>query len=300
MKLNQISYFIAVAEEENVSRAATRLNISQPPLTRQIQNLESSLGVMLFNRHWGGMALTEAGTVFLREARNIQAMIDLAVDRVRRAGRGEFGRFDISVYGSGILGIIPKIIHEFRLAHPEVDVSIHWQSKEDQILSLRHRTINVAFNRFVEPQSDLIVECISKEKIYLAVNSLSDLARLDSVDLRDCSEENFIMFPTKGRPGFYDKAVELCREAGFVPHIAQEVGDITTGIALVASGFGAAFVTESATAIGVPNVVYMKLDELPGTPTVDLSCIYLNGLISPILQRFLDIARSLADRSSEP
>jgi len=300
MKLNQISYFIAVAEEENVSRAAARLNISQPPLTRQIQNLESSLGVMLFNRHWGGMALTEAGTVFLREARNIQAMIDLAVDRVRRAGRGEFGRFDISVYGSGILGIIPKIIHEFRLAHPEVDVSIHWQSKEDQILSLRHRTINVAFNRFVEPQSDLIVECISKEKIYLAVNSLSDLARLDSVDLRDCSEENFIMFPTKGRPGFYDKAVELCLEAGFVPHIAQEVGDITTGIALVASGFGAAFVTESATAIGVPNVVYMKLDELPGTPTVDLSCIYLNGLISPILQRFLDIARSLADRSSEP
>jgi len=300
MKLNQISYFIAVAEEENVSRAATRLNISQPPLTRQIQNLESSLGVMLFNRHWGGMALTEAGTVFLREAHNIQAMIDLAVDRVRRAGRGEFGRFDISVYGSGILGIIPKIIHEFRLAHPEVDVSIHWQSKEDQILSLRHRTINVAFNRFVEPQSDLIVECISKEKIYLAVNSLSDLARLDSVDLRDCSEENFIMFPTKGRPGFYDKSVELCREAGFVPHIAQEVGDITTGIALVASGFGAAFVTESATAIGVPNVVYMKLDELPGTPTVDLSCIYLNGLISPILQRFLDIARSLADRSSEP
>ena len=185
-------------------------------------------------------------------------------------------------------------------AHPEVDVSIHWQSKEDQILSLRHRTINVAFNRFVEPQSDLIVECISKEKIYLAVNSLSDLARLDSVDLRDCSDENFIMFPTKGRPGFYDKALELCREAGFVPHIAQEVGDITTGIALVASGFGAAFVTESATAIGVPNVVYMKLDELPGTPTVDLSCIYLNGLISPILQRFLDIARSLADRSSEP
>lgn len=300
MKLNQISYFIAVAEEENVSRAAARLNISQPPLTRQIQNLESDLGVMLFNRHWGGMALTEAGTVFLREARNIQAVIDLAVDRVRRAGRGEFGRFDISVYGSGILGIIPKIIHEFRLAHPEVDVSIHWQSKEDQILSLRHRTINVAFNRYVEPQSDLIVECISKEKIYLAVNSLSDLARLDSVDLRDCSDENFIMFPTKGRPGFYDKALELCREAGFSPHIAQEVGDITTGIALVASGFGAAFVTESATAIGVPNVVYMKLDELSGTPTVDLSCIYLNSLISPILQRFLDIARSLADRSSEP
>lgn len=292
IKLSQLSYFIAVAEEGNVNRAAARLNISQPPLTRQIQNLEASLGVLLFNRHSGGMALTEAGTIFLREAKNAQAVLELAVDRVRRAGRGEFGRLDVGVFGSGIFGGIPRI-DKFRLHYPDVDVHIHWMNKDEQLQSLRQGLINVAFSRLVEPQNDIIIECLDEESLYLAVAHSSPIANLREVDLAACHGEDFIMFPTTGRPGFYDNTLELCRDAGFFPKIAQQVEDIMTGIALVAAGFGVALITKSATAIAIRNVSYVKLVSSTGTPTVDLSLMYLRNATSPVLENFIEISRSL-------
>lgn len=291
IKLIQLSYFIAVAEEGNVNRAAARLNISQPPLTRQIQNLEASLGVLLFNRHSGGMALTEAGTTFLQEAKNAQTVLELAVDRVRRAGAGEFGRLDIGVFGSGIFGGIPRI-DKFRMHYPDVDVHIHWMNKEDQLYSIRQGLINVAFSRLVEPQSDIFIECLDEEILYLAVPHYSPISDLNEVDLSACRDECFIMFPKTGRPGFYDNTLKLCRDSGFSPKVTQVVEDVMTGIALVAAGFGVAIITKSATAISIRNVKYVKLVVSTGTPTVDLSLMYLRNAISPVLENFIEICRS--------
>lgn len=292
MKLNQLNYFIAVAKEGNIGRAAARLNISQPPLTRQIQQLETELGVKLFDRHPSGMSLTEAGQIFLDEAINARAVLDIAVDRVKRAGRGELGKLDIGVFGSGILGVIPRSIHLFRNRYPGIDVAIHSMTKEEQLHGLRNRTINVAFNRMIEPQSDIKIECISREEILLAVNTDDPLSNQDALQLGALRSENFILFPTVGRPSFIEKARGICHDLGFVPRVSQEVGDVMTGIALVASGFGVALVPEGATAIAIPHVVYKPLTDLPDNAWVDLSCMYLADNTSPILERFLESVRN--------
>lgn len=295
MKLHQLNYFIAVAEEGHVGRAATRLNISQPPLTRQIQQLELELGVALFDRHPAGMALTEAGKLFLEEARNARSVVELAIDRVRRAGRGELGRLDVGIFGSGILGTIPRIIHQFRNDYPGIDVSIHSLRKEEQILALRNRTLNVAFNRMLEPHPDIAIECIEREPIFLAVNADGPFAAREHLKLGELKQENFILFPTVGRPGFIEKARGICHDLGFVPKVAQEVGDVMTGMALVAAGFGVCLVPRNATAIAIPNVLFKSLTDLPDSSKVDLSCIYMADDKSPILSRFLETVRQFAE-----
>lgn len=297
MKLHQLNYFIAVAEEGHVGRAAARLNISQPPLTRQIQQLELELGVALFDRHPAGMALTEAGKLFLEEARHARSVVELAVDRVKRAGRGELGRLDIGIFGSGILGTIPRIIHQFRSDYPGIDVSIHSMTKEQQIHALRNRTLNVAFNRLLEPLSDIAIECIEREPIYLAVNGDGPLADRDNLKLGELKQENFILFPTVGRPGFIEKARGICHDLGFVPKVAQEVGDVMTGMALVAAGFGVCLAPRNATAIQIPNVLFKSLTDLPDSSKVDLSCIYMIDDKSPILARFLETVRKFSERA---
>jgi LysR family transcriptional regulator, benzoate and cis,cis-muconate-responsive activator of ben and cat genes len=299
MKLHQLNYFIAVAEEGHVGRAAARLNLSQPPLTRQIQQLEVELGVKLFERHPNGMILTEAGTLFLDEARHALSAVDLAVDRVKRAGRGELGKLDIGIFGSAILGTIPRIIHQFRTQFPGIDVALHSMTKNDQLHGLRNRTIDVAFNRMVEPQSDIVIECICHEAIYLAVNTDRDLATVPNLKLGNLTHESFILFPTVGRPSFIEKTRGICHDLGFVPRVTQEVGDVMTGIALVASGFGLALVPESATSIAVPNVVYKPLVDLPDSAKVDLSCLYMSDNKSPIVERFLNAMRQFVACEAE-
>lgn len=291
MKLHQLNYFIAVAEEGHVGRAATRLNISQPPLTRQIQQLEFELGVQLFERHPGGMTLTEAGNLFLEEARHARSVLELAVDRVKRAGRGELGRLDIGVFGSGILGTIPEIIHDFRNRHPGIEVAIHSMTKDQQILALRNRTLNLAFNRMIEPQGDIVIEQIATEQLFLAVNNSHHLSAAQDCRLADLTSEQFILFPTVGRPGFIEKVRGICHEFGFVPRVTQEVGDVVSGIALVAAGFGVSLVPQSATSLALPNVSYKPLTDLPETARVDLSCMYLEANKSPTITRFLNSMR---------
>lgn len=294
MKLHQLNYFIAVAEEGHVGRAAARLNISQPPLTRQIQQLELELGVALFERHASGMSLTEAGKLFLEEARHARSVLELAVDRVKRAGRGELGRLDVGVFGSAILGTIPRIIHQFRNQYPGIDVSIHSMTKDEQLHALRHRTLNVAFNRMLEPLPDLTIECVQREAIFIAVNTDSAIAGPDMLELGKLTKEHFILFPTVGRPGFIEKTRGICHDLGFVPKVAQEVGDVMTGVALVAAGFGVALVPQSATAIAIPHVTYKRLVDLPDSAKVDLSCIYMTDDSSPILGRFLETVREVS------
>ena len=291
MKLNQLNYFIAVAEEGNVGRAAARLNISQPPLTRQIKQLEFDLGVQLFERHPGGMALTEPGQLFLKEAKHARSVLELAVDRVKRAGRGELGRLDIGMFGSGILGTIPQIVHDFRTRYPGIDVSLHSMNKDEQFDALRNRTLNLAFNRMIEPQPDILVEQLCREPLFLAVNSSDPLAERREVAMADLAREPFILFPTVGRPGFIEKVRGICHDFGFVPKVAQEVGDVVSGIALVAAGFGLSLVPESATTLAMPGVQYKRLSDLPESAWVDLSCMYLKDNNSPTLARFLESIR---------
>lgn len=292
MDLRQLRYFIAVAEEQNIGRAANRLHISQPPLTRQIQQLEEDLGVQLFIRTPRGMELTQAGELFLEEARNIRSLVERATERTQRAGQGKLGRLDVAIFGSAILGTIPQILLAFRTKYPDVKIVLQPMTKAEQIEALRQRRITVGFNRMLTPYPDIASELIQLETLLVAINENHPLAAQASVSFRMLADNPLVLFPAAGRPNFVDKVMGLCQEMSFVPEITQVVGDAVTGVALVASGFGVCLVPESATVLALPGVVYRPIADLPEHGKVDLSCIYRIDDQSPLLAAFLETARS--------
>jgi DNA-binding transcriptional LysR family regulator len=291
MDLRSLNYFIAVAQEQNIGRAAVRLNISQPPLTRQIHQLEEELGTQLFIRTPKGVELTQAGELLFQEARNIRALVEQATERTQRAGQGKLGRIDVGIFGSGILDAVPSLLLNFRTAHPDVNIVLHTLSKGEQIEALRQRRITVGFNRMLAPQADIQVELVKTEVLLVAVNEQHPLARQAAISFHDLEDQPLVLFPSSTRPNFIDKVVDLCREAGFVPKVAQEVGDAVTGIALVASGFGLCLVPESVTCLKLPGVIYLPLKDAPHA-FIDLSCIYRRDDQSPILAAFLKVLRA--------
>lgn len=289
MDLRHLRYFITVAEELNIGRAAARLHISQPPLTRQIQQLEEEMGVQLFIRTPKGVELTQAGEQLLEEARNIRALVEQAVERTQRAGQGKLGRLDVAMFGSAILDVIPKILLAFRTRHPEVKVVLHTMTKAEQIEALRQKRINVGFNRMLAPLEDIDTTLVTTERLLLAVPVGHPLAAFDAIPFREIEHHPLVLFPTGARPSFIDKVITFCARAGFEPEISQEVGDAVTGVALVASGFGVCLVPRSATTLRFPGVVYRELTDVPEGFFVDLSCIYRKGDASPILAGLLAI-----------
>src|ERR1700759_5172966 len=145
MDFRRLRYFVVLAEEGNFGRAANRLNMSQPPLTRQIQQLEEDVGAQLFLRTRKGVRMTNAGQVLFEEARNMLVLSARARERTRLAGLGQSGRLDIGVFGSNILAI-PQLLQTFRLRYPDIELAIHAMNKEDQLEALYDRRITAGFN----------------------------------------------------------------------------------------------------------------------------------------------------------
>lgn len=291
MDLRHFKYFLAVAEELNIGRAATRLHISQPPLTRQIHALEEELGVELFVRTAKGVELTQAGEMFKEEAINIGMLVDAAIDRVQRAGEGKLGRLDVAIFGSAIYDIIPKLLQDFRTRLPDVHIVLHTMNKNEQIEALRQRRITVGFNRMTPPWPDIGRELIATERLFAVLPDGHALAAHTVVPFRALADYPFVLFPNVGRPNFSDLVLDLCKQHGFEPAVAQHVGDAVTGSALVARGFGITLIPESATkSLRVEGTTCRPLADAPQA-VVDLSCLYRANDQSPLLKAFLGVVR---------
>ena len=293
MELRHLRYFVCVAEEKNIGRAALRLHISQPPLTRQIQQLEDQLRVQLFKRTNRGVELTDAGRVLYDDARNILALSERAMERSSRAAQGLLGRVDVAIFGSGIFGAIPRLIRAFREAHPEVSIYLHNMVKDEQIDALRHGRITLAFNRLMRPIEGLVSETLLTEALYVAMPSGSPLTARTAVSLQELENVPLVLFPTGARPSFIDRVHEMCRVCNFTPVVAQEVGDVVHAVALVATGFAVTLVPHSATSMAMPGITYRPLHH-PTQARVDLCCIYREDDDSPILQSLLTSMRGAA------
>lgn len=293
VELRHLRYFICVAEEKNIGRAALRLHISQPPLTRQIQQLEEQIGVQLFKRTNRGVELTDAGRVLYDDARNILGMTERAVERSSKAAQGLLGRVDVAIFGSGIFGAIPRLMRAFREAHPEVSIFLHNMVKDEQIDALRHGRITLAFNRLMRPVDGLVSETLLTEQLYVAIPTDSPLVGRTAVSMSELERVPLVLFPTGARPSFIDRVHDMCRACHFTPVVAQEVGDVVHAVALVATGFGVTLVPQSATAMALPGITYRPLHH-PVDSQVDLCCIYRDDDQSPILQSLLASMRQAA------
>ena len=296
MDMRQLRYFVTVADEGSISRAAQCLHISQPPLTRQIQQLEQQVGAPLFERTPKGVQLTNAGRYLLEDARVILNLADQAAERAQLAAQGLWGRFDIAIFGSGVLDTIPELLLKFRSACPGVRVFLHTMGKNEQIEALRQRRISLGFNRLIKKMPDISVELVKNERLLLAVPTSTTLARQEAIAIPDLAGQAMILFPSHSRPNFIDYVHALCHENGFYPDVAQEVGDTATGVALVAAGLGVCLVPESAANLQIRGVTYRELSQ-PNPPSVDLSCIYRKNDLSPTLHAFLKVMREYRESS---
>lgn len=297
MEFRQLRYFLTLAEELNFNRAAVRLHISQPPLTRQIQQLERDFGTPLFSRTPRGVELTEAGRVFREDAQRLVTLAEQTRERARLAGEGHLGRLDVGIFGSAVLNVIPRMILSFRRLFPEVHVVLHNMNKVEQVAALREGRITIGFNRILPVMTDITVEMVLQEKLVVAINRSHRLSAAREIAIADLEGEPMIIFPSTPRPGMADQIYALCHDNGFAPNTVQEVGDPVTAAALVSSGFGLCLFPESATSLQLPQVVFRRL-EWPH-PTVNLDCLYRSNDQSRILAEFLQIVRGFRPSGSQ-
>lgn len=290
MELRTLRYFIAVAESGNIGRAATRLRIAQPPLTRQIQALEGELGAQLFIRTPRGVVLTQAGEALLRDARTIAMLVAQAAERTRRAGRGEVGILDVGIFGSAVLDLVPRLLAAFNDDYPDVQVVLHHAAKEEQVQALRHGRVLVAFDRDIDASPDIVTEIVAREPVLVALPARHRLARRAAIPIGALRDVPLI----GGTSARHDPAPRLFSAAGFTPVISQEVGDVMTAVALIASGMGLGIVPASARNLRIPGVVFRPL-EAPDAQ-FELQCCYRRADPSPLLATFLHHMRASVAR----
>jgi DNA-binding transcriptional LysR family regulator len=287
MDLRQLSYFMAVADARHLGRAAEKLHLSQPPLTRQIQQLEAELGVQLFKRTPRGMRLTAAGETLARDARNIHSLVAQATERAQRAGQGQAGRLDVGLYGSAIFGLVPQLLRSFTQSHPDVELVLHHAQTPAQLPALRQGRVQLVFERLLPEEEDIEVELVAREPVLLGLAEEHALAAQAVVDVADLRDETLIVGSS---PAITAMAVQLCQAHGFVPRLSPPNSDIVTATVLAATGAGVTLVPESMTRVQIPGITYRPIRSRQPVH-MDLHCFYLRDNDSPLLAAMLHTVR---------
>lgn len=290
MELRHLRYFITVAEELHFGRAAQRLHIAQPPLSQQIRQLEEELGVILFHRTKRSVQLTDAGQVFLEEAKQVLIQAAQAVQAAQRASRGEIGQLVVSFVSSAAYNVLPKILQAFRARFPEVNLALHELTTDKQLQGLRDGWIDVGFLRPPIEDDTLSLATIFQESLVVALPEIHPLSRQPQVPLKALINEFFILFPRPLGPKLYDQIVGLCQQAGFSPNVVQEAIQMQTIVSLVAAEIGIALVPASVQNLQRRGVIYKAIQE--ATPKAEIAVIWLSNDLSSVLHQFLSVVRS--------
>jgi DNA-binding transcriptional LysR family regulator len=293
MELRHLRYFVAVAEELNVRRAAERLHVSQPPLSRQIHDLEDEIGAQLFLRGKRGMQLTDAGKFLLQEARQILSQSERAVQLTNAASRGEAGRLSLAYSAAIFDPAFSSAVRLFRHRFPLVDLAMRELSFSGQLQALLDNQIDVGYIVFgsLYTQEEIESECIRRVATCVALPRDHPLAKRKHLMLRDLANEPFI-FPRRSMSTFRAWLIDLCRTAGFTPKIAQE-GDNAMGIlGLVASGVGVAFTPETGRIFQAMGIEFRALPA--DVPKFELHAVRRRDNPSTLVPAFLKILRESA------
>lgn len=283
MDLKLLSSFIAVAEEGQLSRAATKLHLSQPPLSRHIQALESELGTQLFTRTTTGMELTQAGKVLLEEARHIEVLVQNARNKVKSAGEGRFGQLNIGVYGSAIYDTTAQIMNAFRKSNPDVVLNVYYAQAPFQVQALRRGQVEIVFERMIPNEDDMVVRKICEEPLFVAMHAGHFLANQPGISPASLHNELFLL---GNEVTASSKVIEICKSHGFFPRLAPTSSSVVTATLLAATGMGVSLVPKSMTNVHFPEVVYRPL--LDSHASMELHCFYLKKEPSPMLGLMLE------------
>jgi DNA-binding transcriptional LysR family regulator len=302
MELRHLRYFIAVAEEGHVTRAADRLGIQQPPLSQLIKSIEQELDVQLFRRKPRGVELTDAGRAFLDNARAVLSQLDHTFETARRTARGEQGQISVGYSSSTAFHpLVPRVMREFREAFPLVSVTLTEDFPDDLIERMRNDQLDVVFiGTSVANPKGVVVDSLLTEAMVVALPSRHPLARRTSagetaLSLKALADETFILF---GRPRGAmtvqsNAVVAACQVAGFNPRVGLIVPHISARLNYVAAGLGVAVVAASLRRMNIEGVVYRRLKGVAQLK-VPLVLVSRRGDPSTVVQQFRKLATRVA------
>jgi DNA-binding transcriptional LysR family regulator len=298
MELRHLRYFVAVAEEGHITRAAERLGIQQPPLSQQIRALESELQVQLFRRKPRGVELTQAGHALLAEALTILQQVERAVGTVRRTARGEAGQVGLGFTSSASFHpLVPRLIRDYREAHPLVALTLEESGTGELVDALRAERLDAALVRSpIGPVPGIAVHAILEEAMVAALpagHALAARAAGKPMGLEALAAETFILYRRPLGPGLYDAIIAACQRAGYSPTIGQEAPRMLATLSLVAAGLGVTLVPLSMRRLRVHGVAYRPLDPAAGL-VAPLNLAYRRGESSAAAQRFIALVRRAA------
>lgn len=289
MDSKRLKYFLALAEELHFGRAATRLNIAQPPLSRQIAALEADIGAQLFDRSRSQIRLTQAGEVFERHARALVDRIDSAYRETRLVGEGGQGRLRVAFVGSASHGVLPTLIKSYRSHYPKVELALSAMNNAELHSAIIQREIDIAVARPDLGDDELRSEPLAREDLILAIPDNSELVARKEIVFSELGDQTFVLYPRRPRPSFADHILSICREEGFEPAAMELAQDFQTAISLVSVGVGICVVPKSVAQTTRPGVFYRNYT---GTnPGTGLTIHARRDNQSPQVMNFLDVAR---------
>src|SRR5271169_4782293 len=296
MELRHLRYFVAVGEEQHYGRAAHRLRVAQPALSRQIQDLEEELGFKLFERLPRGVKLSAAGKLFLGDARRILQEVSEAAVRADRVARGHSGTLRVGfAENASWRGVVPDSFRRFREQRPDVELQLQPAASLAQLEAIRSGRLDGGFVNFM-PQSDPELDqlLVAIHHVELAAPKRHALTKLKKLRLRDLTEVPFVWFPRWASPAFYDRLMHECYRGGLrSPRIVQEGLNEATILSLVSTGLGVGWVLGTARWRSPDTVVILPVVDL--NMPLSLVLAWRRDNTSPLLAHFIGEVQRLPD-----
>jgi DNA-binding transcriptional LysR family regulator len=286
MDLRVLRYFATVAAEGSFSRAAKKLNMAQPPLSRQVQQLEKELGLQLFHRA-RPITLTEPGRYLFEQTRQILNRVDEVRATTQRIARGMLLQFNIGFVASTLYDTLPELIRRFRIAVPGVNVQLHEMITLEQMAALKDGRIDVGFGRLRFEDTAIARQIIREERLCLVIPANHPLKRAKKVRLRHTVGEPLVLYPNSPRPSFADQVLSFYADAGIEPTIGMEVRELQTALSLVATGTGISIVPASVQRFSRDEIRYIELHEPTMRSPIIMS--YRRNDRSALLQRLFEL-----------
>jgi DNA-binding transcriptional LysR family regulator len=292
LESRQLRYFVTVARERNFTRAAVKLHIAQPPLSRQIQQLEDEFGVALFDRGSRPLLLTDAGRMLFEQATHVLERMDEIKAMMGRLHEAERVRFSIGFVASTLYGYLPEVIRRYRAARPGVELSLVELTTMEQVVALKEGRIDVGFGRISFNDPNIEDRLLRNERLVAALPLTHPLAsRTGQIRLEDLAGSALVVYPKAPRPSYADQVLALFRERDIKPVAVHEVRELQTALGLVAADSGVCLVPASIERLRRDNVVYRPLQETSAVSPVVMKT--RKGDRSPELVLILRLIREM-------
>ena len=293
MELRHLRYFVAVAEELSFTRAAARLRTAQPSLSQQIRQLEKSVGVRLLDRSRQHVALTNAGRIFLQQAKDILARVAHAGRLAKQAADGRAGELSLGTFPSADVRILPALRPLVAEHMPDLRLLLHSKYAVDPIDGLRSGALDVAFVRGPLEEDGLEAVELLREQLVIVLPSHHALARRKAIPVKSLDDLPCITMERRLSPALHDAAATLYRDAHIRMHAVSSADNVLGHLKLVQEGLGFALLPDSISALLPPGVTFRPLDCEP-IPTVSVLVAWKAGNASRLVRELVELARRCA------